>query len=171
MKNRKNYIEKNRIVFDDQEPEEGHLERFEEKLNRYSAENKDKSVKIKWIHAFAIAASVALLLGVGIRYYSAPVKVEQNPENEFFTTDNFYKRQMDSQIANIQCKLEKADTKTRKQLEDDLQSLIEENNRFVEKIQNDENEELALFYMVKHYKANLQALRFINNKLENYIEC
>lgn len=34
MKNRKEYIEKNRVLFDDKEPTEGHLDRFEALLEK-----------------------------------------------------------------------------------------------------------------------------------------
>jgi hypothetical protein len=169
MKNRRNYIKENRIILDDQEPDEGHFDRFEERLNR-SIENKNNA-KRKFIQAFSIAASVALLVWAGIRFYPSPVAEKSDESDVFLLTNDFYQGQMNEEIAGIQCKLEKANTKVRNQLEKDLQHIIEENDSFVEQIHNDENEELAVFYLMKHYKINLQALRFINHKLGNYIEC
>jgi hypothetical protein len=125
---------------------------------------------------FSIAASVALLVLVGVRFFTSPIEVdnqlvEKNLTEEFLTTDDFYRGQMDRQIADIQCKLDNTDSPAREQLERDLQSLLEENTVFVEEIQTGENAKLELFYLVKHYKTNLRALQFINEKLGKYVKC
>ncbi|GHT38481.1 hypothetical protein AGMMS49965_01990 [Bacteroidia bacterium] len=124
----------------------------------------------------SIAASIAVLVLAGVRFFTPSVEadnqlVEKRMADEFLTTDHFYRGQMDRQIADIQCKLDNTDSPARAQLERDLQSLLDENTRFVEKIQTGENEELELFYLVKHYKTNLRALQFINEKLGKYVEC
>lgn len=168
MRNWRNYIKENPTIFDDQEPEDGHFERFEERINRFTTENKKKrTLKRSIPAAFAIAASIAVLILVGVRFFS----IEQSIKDEFQTTNDFFEGQMAEQIAGIQCKLASADSQTRNRLEKDLQSIRNENKHFVEEIQGDENEELALFYLVKHYRANLRALQFINDKLGKQFEC
>jgi hypothetical protein len=178
MRKWRNYIKENPSFFDDQEPEEGHFERFEERLNRSTQrDNNKRTALIKRVSAFSIAASIAILVLVGIRFFSSPnavveeISAGQNLKEEFLTTDDFYQEQMNKQIEVIQCKLASADSQTRNQLEKDLQSIRNENKHFVKEIQNDENEELAIFYLVKHYRANLRALQFINDKLGKQFEC
>jgi len=56
-------------------------------------------------------------------------------------------------------------------LTEDLQKIIEQNNRFVEEMGKNENEEIALHYLVKHYKTNIQKLENINEKLGKYTKC
>ncbi|MDR2057913.1 MAG: hypothetical protein LBP83_06480 [Dysgonamonadaceae bacterium] len=178
MEEWRNYIKENRAIFDDQEPGEGHCKRFEERLDSFARNNKHKrTLGIKPVKVFSIAASVIVFVYIGIQFF-LPSKdagegllVGQSPANEFITTNNFYKEQMKEQIASIQCKLSATDRQNRSQLEEDLQSILDENNRFTLKIQNIENEELALFYLVKYYRTNLRTLHFINNKLGKYVEC
>ncbi|MDR0866837.1 MAG: hypothetical protein LBO74_18175 [Candidatus Symbiothrix sp.] len=176
MNDLKNYLKENKAAFDSQEPADGHFERFEERLKAVSKEKKRKrTLKIRLISTFSVAASILLIIGISIHFHASPVDTgdpfAEQTANEFSLTNDFYKEQMNEQIAGIQCKLSKADTGTQNQLEGDLQKILEENDRFVQQIQNDANEDLAIFYLVKHYKANLHALEFINHKLGNYIEC
>lgn len=162
-----NYMNENRNVFDEMEPVEGHFERFEERLNRIEAEKKRKrSLKII-LASFSVAASVLIIIFAGIRFYSSP----DEQESEFMVTNGFYKAKMNEQIAEIRCKLDKADDETRNQLENDLQKIIDENNNFAKEICNDANKELAIYYLVEHYKMNLQALQFIDDRLGNYFKC
>jgi hypothetical protein len=167
MKDERETIKENRFIWDDQEPDKGHFERFEKRLNR----------KAKLTGVFAVAASVAVLICLGMWLFLSPDKAgenelsEQSMTNEIGEVDRFYKEQMKVEISAIQCKMEKTDHQIRNQLEEDLQNIILENNRFVEKIQKDEDAELAIFYLVKHYKTNLKILQFINDKLGNYVEC
>jgi hypothetical protein len=173
MSDWKNYLNENGHVFDDKEPAEGHFERFEERLNRLAAGKKRKqTLKIRLV-AFSAAASVLLIIFAGMWFYPSSTAGEKLAEqgNEFSETEIFYKKQLDEQIAGILCKLDKADAETRIRLENDLQNIVEESDNFVKEIRNNENEELAIYYLVEHYKVNLETLHFINNKLENYFKC
>jgi hypothetical protein len=176
MNDLKNYLKENKAAFDDQEPADGHFERFEERLKAVSKEKKRKrTLKIRLISAFSAAASILLIIGIGNHFHASPIDtgepLSEQTANEFSLTNDFYQEQMNEQIADIQCKLSKADFETQNQLENDLQKILMENTLFVQQIQNDTHEDLAIFYLVKHYKANLHALEFINQKLGDYIEC
>ena len=71
----------------------------------------------------------------------------------------------------IQCKLSAVSPDIRNQLEKDLNQIVTDNKQFVQKMQNENNADLALFYLVKHYEINLRALKFISDKLGNDVEC
>jgi hypothetical protein len=173
MNDLRNHIDKNRNLFDDREPVEGHFERFEERLNRHAQENERKRrLKVRFWGTISVAASIVFVI-TGIWAYKSSNDNDSAKENfsEFTETEAFYKGQMDEQIAGIYCKLAKADDETRAILEKDLEDIIEDAANFAEEIRDVENEELATFYLVEHYAANLDALQFINDKLGEYYKC
>lgn len=179
MKELKEHIKNNRAVFDDKEPLEGHMQRFEALLNQQEKRNaKTASKKVKLITLFAVAASIAILMVVGIKFYTpqqtaSPVLVteEHRVSDEFHATNSYYNKQMQEQIADLMCKLADADPQNQARLTADLQKLIEENNRFVKEIARSDNQELAIAYLVKHYKTNIQVLENINEKLGKHTKC
>ncbi|MDR0725228.1 MAG: hypothetical protein LBF59_04370 [Prevotellaceae bacterium] len=172
MSDLKKYLEENRNIFDDKEPLDGHFERFEERLNRFDAEkNRKQTLKVRLIATYSAVASILLIIAAGIWLLRTPETETERNISEFTETEMFYQTQMDRQIAAILCKLDKADAETRNQLEKDLQTLEEDNSRFLEEIRNQNNEELAIYYLVEHYNANIETLQFINAKLGEYFNC
>ncbi len=167
-------IKNKRSLFDDKDLPEGHLIRFEALLNKQEAIKVKVSKRFKPITIFSIAASVLLVIGVGF-YFMTHNHNSNNPQiqisNEFYTTNEYYNQQMLEQIDNIMCKLSQADNETREQLTQDLESIINENSKFVTNIAQNDNEEMAIYYMVEHYKTNIQVLEFIDKKLSKQIEC
>lgn len=172
------YIGENRDVFDDKDPSFGHIERFEALLNKQETENTRRKAprRTLFIRTFAIAASIAILIGVAVTFY-APQSIDTVPTergmetNEFQVTNDFYNQQMEAQIADIMCKLAYTDNENQAQLSHDLEKIIDSNKSFVREMANSENKDMALRYLVKHYKANIQALENINEKLGKYTKC
>ncbi|GHT64489.1 hypothetical protein AGMMS50239_22300 [Bacteroidia bacterium] len=177
MKSLKNYIKENPAVFDDQEPAEGHFERFAERLNRLASEKQPKrTLKFRLITVFSAAASVFLIIMATVWLHSSPEEEkndfsEQPDKTEFSVTNRFYAEQMNEKIEHIQCKLSTVSPNVRSQLEGDLQQIVTENKQFIQKMQKENNENLAVFYLVKHYKINLHTLEFISDKLGDDGEC
>ncbi|MDR2027698.1 MAG: hypothetical protein LBQ01_09105 [Prevotellaceae bacterium] len=172
MSELKKYLKENRNIFDDQTPPDGHFERFESRLDRLAEKKKSRQTsKTRLVATVAIAASILFAVVAGIWSLKPAEKNPEQISSEFAETETFYRTQMNEQIAAIQCKLDKADEETRNQLEKDLQILTEDNNIFVEEIKEYTNEEMAIYYLVKHYSANLQSLQFINDKLGEYFNC
>ncbi len=182
MKDRRKFIDENRDLFDDQEPSLGHTERFEAMLEKHAgSEKKGKSIKrAKLIGFISIAASIAILIGVAVKF-NAPdgmgtVQQEETDGTEimiteFQTTNEYYNQQMEEQISDIMCKLANTDTENQAQLSEDLQKIIEDNTVFVDEMAKSENKEIAIKYLVKHYRTNIQALEDINEKLGKYTKC
>jgi hypothetical protein len=169
MSDLRKYLKENREIFDVHEPSDGHFERFEKRLNSTGA--KKQTSKIKFMATLSAAASILLIIAAGIWLLSTPGNDPEPDFSEFAETEIFYSRQMDEQLAAIRCKLDKADEETRIQLEKDLQSMTEDNSEFLDEIRNRKNEELAIYYLVEHYNASLETLRFINDKLGEYFNC
>jgi len=177
MESLKKFIKENRSAFDDKEPAEGHLERFEERLNLLTHEKQNKrTLRIRLITGFSVAASILLIIMAGVWFHSLPKiektdLTERSDKTEFSVTNQFYAEQMNKKIAQIQCKLAAVSPDIRNQLEKDLHQIVMDNNQFVQKMQNENNENLAVYYLVKHYKIKLQVLNFISDKLGNDVEC
>lgn len=181
---RKKYIDGNRNLFDDQEPVTGHGERFEALLNS----KMDKSIrqgtghkKKMLVSIISIAASFLLVITIATRVYlpnkenmgatlDKPVVVSTIPD-EFRTVNEYYDRQMKGYISNIMCKLGHTDPQNQARLAADLEQIIENNSAFVNEMLQNENEKVAVRYLKKHYKANMQALENIDKKLEKYTDC
>jgi len=177
MESLRNYLKENRAVFEDKEPAEGHFERFEERLARFISEKQPKkTLNVRLVTVFSAAASVLLIIAAVVWLYFSPEIRDrdmslQPDKNEFSITNQFYAEQMNEQIERIQCKLSVVNPGIRNQLEEDLHQIVMENEQFVQKMQNENNEDLAIFYLVKHYRVNLHTLEFISDKLGNDVEC
>lgn len=179
MKELREHIKNNRVVFDDKEPSDGHMGRFEALLDQQEEKiTKIAFKKVKLVTLFAAVASIAILVVVGIKFYepqqatnSVQVAEEHRVSDEFHATNSYYNKQMQEQIADLMCKLANADPQNQARLNADLQKLIEENNRFVKEIARSDNQELAIAYLVKHYKTNIQVLENINEKLGKHTKC
>jgi hypothetical protein len=169
----KKYLEENRSVFDDKEPQNEHFERFEVRLNSLAAAKKYKrKLKIRRVATFSAAASILLIVAAGVWLLTpSPRNGAMQHTNEFAEAETFYRVQMNEQIAAILCKIDNADAETRNQLKKDLQNLAAANNELVEEIRSNKDEELAIYYLVKHYSLNLEILQLIDEKLSEYFSC
>jgi hypothetical protein len=177
--NRKKYIEDNRPFFDDKEPDAGHFERFEALLEKQDEEKKQSKParKVRLFSLISVAASVAILIAVSVKFL-APGSIDVLPtqenggvKTEFEATNEYYNQQMQEQIADIMCKLAYTDTENQAQLTTDLQKLVDSNTAFVEEMKKSDNQEIAIHYLVKHYRTNIQVLENINEKLGKYTKC
>lgn len=188
MKDLKDYIKENRELFDDREPSYGHMARFEALLDKNKEELSDDEVgqkpkkRIPLIGIVSVAASIALIIGLAF-HFSAPGTIDSrgvansNEEkhiqmsDEFRTTNEYYNRQMSQQISDIMCKLAYTDVENQAQLTKDIQKIVDSNKDFVKDMSENEDEGLAIHFLVKHYEANIQVLENINEKLGKYTKC
>lgn len=180
MKDLKDYIKNNREAFDDQDPPAGHSERFEALLDKKDQiEVKKGTKRHNFLKYISVAASIAVLVVIGFRFYE-PNKIiptNQGTENiqsisdEFMATNDYYQQQMETQITDIMCKLSNTNTEDQAQLSEDLKQIVDNNKAFVDEMANNDNKELAIHFLVKHYKKNIQILENINEKLGKHTKC
>lgn len=174
-------IENNRGLFDDQEPAAGHIGRFEALLDKQSASDKKPRQKVRLMWALSAVASIAVLFFIGIKIFipdngqMATTTITPTENNslseEFIATNDYYNQQMEERIANIMCKLVQTDEENQKQLIADLEKIRVKNTEFVKEMRVNENTEVALHFLVKHYKTNIQVLKNIDEKLGKYANC
>lgn len=173
MRDLKEYIQFNRNLFDDECPAPGHIKRFEKRLDYF---NNKKNKTNRLFFRISIAASLILVIGLGSYYFYLNkgfpnVVAQKEISDPFIITNEYFLEQMDNQISEIECKLVNVDNVVREQVVADLKNVVEENTLFVENIRNDLDEELAMMYLVRHYRSNIEALRLINNRLGIFVEC
>ncbi|NDV95618.1 hypothetical protein D0T84_11945 [Dysgonomonas sp. 521] len=178
MDNIRKKIEGDRDLFDDKEPSLGHAGRFEALLKKQVKPEAKRAKRVKLISIFSVAASIAVLIAVAIRVYtpgdigdSIPVPTEINASDEFRTTNSFYNQQMEEKIADIMCKLAYTDSENQERLTKDIQRIVASNEDFVKEIASNEDQEMAIHYLVKHYKTNINVLENIDEKLGKHTKC
>lgn len=178
MKDIRNKIEQNRDLFDDQEPSFGHMERFEALLKNQNEQNHKHTKKVRLVTILSVAASIAVLIAIAVRFYSPgdgsngiPTTETISATDEFKTTNDYYNQKMEEKIADIMCKLAYTDPENQAQLTKDIQKIIDSNDDFVNEIAKSENPEMAINYLVKHYKKNIDVLENIDEKLGKYTKC
>lgn len=179
MKDRRKFIDENRELFDDKELPAGHVERFEGLLKSKQEPVKQKPAKrVRIISIISVAAAIAVLCMIAIKVY-IPSSVNITPETDgtemgtdkFQATNEHYNQLMEQEIADIMCKAAHTDEDNQRQLSADLEQIKRSNADFVEEMANNEDKEIALKYLVKHYEVNIRVLEDINNKLGRYTNC
>jgi len=171
-------IEQNRDLFDDQEPSFGHMERFEALLNNQTEQKHKHTKKVRLITLLSVAASIAVLIAIAVRFYSPgdggngiPTPEVISATDEFNTTNDYYNQKMEEKIADIMCKLAYTDPENQARLTRDIQRIIDSNNDFISEIAKGEDKEAAIHFLVKHYKTNIDVLENIDEKLGKYTKC
>lgn len=179
MKDIRKYIDENREQFDDKELPAGHMERFEALLkNQEKPVEKIPAKRVRLISIISVAAAIAVLCLLAIKVY-IPNNVNITPglegteiETESFqATNEHYDELMQQKIADIMCKLAYTDQENQALLTADLEELMKSHTEFVKEMAHNENKEIAMHYLINHYKTNIQVLDNINEKLGKYTKC
>lgn len=190
MKDRKKRIDQYRQRIDNLELLDDHNKRFEALLDqKYPKDIKRKEQNVQntkkiMFTIISIAAACILVFTISRHLFDtsmmndnehSQLQAGENSEKdftqEFAETNQFFSQQMNQEIENIKCKLPYTDTENRKLLSKDIDQLLKSNQEFLIEIEQSENPELAINYLVKHYQINLATLQFINEKLGKYIKC
>lgn len=177
MKEFDKYIRDNRDKFDDKEPPVGHIDRFEALLDKEMGRSGIKEKRYRLITVLSIAASLTIVVLFGVHFFTTDIEDDRSDNNSFMVSNEFiqaneyYKSQMEERITEIMCKIDQADTETKIELQKDLSTILNENKSFIERIKQNNNQELAIFYLVQHYETNIEVLDFINEKLGKHLKC
>ena len=171
----KKYINDNRSLFDDKEPETNHINRFEEILKTKSKKEHRHFLIKRTSIILSIAASVAILVTLFVKnntYTDPIIPIENNHSiSGFQQTNEYYSQQMKEQISDIMCKLAHTDREDQEILTEDLERIMSENSDFINEIVQNENKEQAVHYLIKHYKTNIRILEDINKRLGRNTNC
>jgi len=159
----KTYIERHRPQFDTEEPAAGHLERFEAKLTAAQQPIATRRIVKHW-NLYAVAASVLLLISLGINWFSSSEQHE-NPPIEICddpaTMKYCYLNRMNDTARLIDELTQNIDPFEREIIQMEVASIIEDNQSFDEELPSELSPERAQAIMSDYYRHNLEALQGI----------
>lgn len=147
--------------FDLQEPQAGHLERFERKLNRSSNE---KKYSWKWL---SVAASIVLLIGFYLGSLQQPKTfdlADVSPKME--EVQNYFIRTINQELKTIE-KNRSLNTETViESALNELEELEESYALFVKELNKNRNQAKIINAMIKNYQQRLQILENVLQQIE-----
>ena len=161
MNNLEKYIRENKSRFDE-EPQAGHFERLQEKVNRKSG----RIAALSW--GVSIAASIAIVLTVGIIVQQQTGK----QKNETFICENVgnmkscYLKKMNVVAGQIETLSKNLDEWDRLQVMNDVQNIIDTaHSGFESEIPEELPEKQAKAILSDYYRQNLEGLEMIKKDL------
>ncbi len=156
-------------TFDTEEPMKGHEDRFLEKLSAAQGVVSIKRTKRNWWRPLSIAASVVLLIGLGIGFLTEPISVENKVAKispEASQTHFYFANLIEEQVRE----LEKQDSpETRKIIEDtmaQLQKLEQDYKRLEEDLLNGGDSKLILSAMITNFQTRIDLLEEVMNQVD-----
>jgi len=155
------YISENKNLFDE-EPATGHFERLQQKMNRKSR----RIVALSW--GVSIAASVAIILSIGIIVQKHPVKQENGRIICENTTDmkSCYINKMNVVAGKIDLLTKNLDSWDRQQVMNDVQNIIDvAGSGFESEIPQELPANETRSILSDYYRQNLESLKSIEKEL------
>lgn len=147
--------------FDFQEPHQGHLERFERKLNSGKSEQK---FSWKWL---SVAASIVLVIGfyLGSNHQKNQMDLaDVSPKME--EVQDYFVRTINHELRTLE-QNRNLDTETViEQALNELEDLEESYNMFLTELNNDGNQTKVINAMIKNYQQRLQVLENVLEQIE-----
>ncbi len=156
--------------FDTEEPKAGHDARFLEKLNRGSKVVELKSIKNPWWKPLSIAASIAVLLTVGIGFFNNSQTVEEQVAEispEVANTQFYFASLIEEQVKELQGE---SAPETERIISDTMDQLtkLEVNSKMLESdLLNGGNSKLILSAMITNFQTRIDLLKEVMNKIES----
>ena len=155
--------------FDTEEPREGHQQRFLDKLNESQGTISLLKAKRSYWKPLSIAASIVLLIGLGISFYNSPQTVEARVAEispEASQTHFYFANLIEQQVKE----LEQQSTPETKAIIDDtmlqLQKLEEDYNKLETDLLNGGDSKLILSAMIMNFQTRIDLLQEVMNQID-----
>ena len=166
MKNLETYLKNNNHEFDCEEPNIGHFNRFEAKLNKVKSTK--KHTLIQGLSYVAVAASIILLFGVwlGSNFQSNEMQLAQvSPEMQ--ETQTYFTTLINNELATIETE---RNASTEQLVNDALNQLttLESNYKklTLALAENPENKRI-IYAMISNFQQRIDILQDVLNQIEN----
>ncbi|MGI9546818.1 MAG: hypothetical protein ACR2MM_06265 [Flavobacteriaceae bacterium] len=154
--------------FDNEEPKAGHKQRFIEKLNTSKGVVTLKPQRRNWWKPISIAASVALLLSLGIGYYGNQQSVEQRVAEispEASQTHFYFANLIEEQVKVLE---EQSNPETKEVIADamiQLQKLEENYTKLENDLLEGGDSKLILSAMITNFQTRIDLLEEVMNQI------
>ena len=157
-------------TFDMKEPQEGHQDRFLEKLNVSQGIVSIQKKKNSWWRPLSIAASVAILLGVGFSVFNTSTSIDQQVAEispEVSQTQFYFASLIDEQVKELE---NESTPETKKIIDDTMIQLakLDTNYKTLEQdLLNGGNSKLILSAMITNFQTRIDLLQNVLDQVEN----
>ena len=157
-------------TFDMKEPQEGHQDRFLEKLNVSQGIVSIQKKKNSWWRPLSIAASVAILLGVGFSVFNTSTSIDQQVVEispEVSQTQFYFASLIDEQVKELE---NESTPETKKIIDDTMIQLakLDTNYKTLEQdLLNGGNSKLILSAMITNFQTRIDLLQNVLDQVEN----
>lgn len=153
------FIKDNYEEFNNNEPTDGHFERFETKLR-----NNRTPKRIHFKPYYWIAASlIGLVIASG--FYFSYQKSHSNAcilSAEVQNVQNYYSAQMNEEIEKLQIVLDDVNPETREKIMKDVEIMKSDSENLPEIFCDGSNNKKAVAVIVRHYEAKIKAVQSIS---------
>lgn len=166
MDNLKNIIDNNRAQFDNFEPENGHFERFQQKIKK----GKDRKKSIIY-PALRIAAVALIIILAGMLIFTRSlihdIKLQATSANSELKEVQVYYTNLTNQKYNEIRSLDLPDNEQKKMLMDELKQMDNVYQVLMKDLKTNPNDERIINALIQHYQLKLDVMNQILNQLYN----
>ena len=163
-------IRKNRERYNVHEPAEGHVDRFEAKLNE--AFPREVSVKVSWRRMMRYAAAIILIAGLSailtIKFMGGSSSLQADPaEEELAEVMDHYNRMADQKLEQINSCVQSDNeaVKVDEIAKADIAKLEQDAEVLQEELKNDNNNKRILDALVNNYRTRIKLLDNILDRI------
>ena len=152
--------------FDQNEPHEGHAQRFFNKLQQQQMVTNKKSNKLVWLRPLSIAASIVFVIGIGFSILKSSNTLTNELPVEVVQTENYFSNLIAQQVEEIN----KLQTPENKLLIDDaMQQLKQLENDYLlleKQLENQGNTKFILSAMITNFQTRINLLQDVLLNIE-----
>jgi len=163
------YIQDNRHEFDMQEPQEGHMDRFAQKLQAQDTQ-KPKVIQMKTFWQISKVASIIILVfisGLWVRdnVFSSKETVLSEISPEYKEVEYYYNTQINTRLVQIKETDVIEDKQQKELLLKELEEMDSIYTQLSQELEANPNDERVINAMISHYKLKLNVLNKILDQL------
>ncbi|MRT94073.1 hypothetical protein [Ancylomarina sp. 16SWW S1-10-2] len=165
MKDIENIIKQNRENFDSEEPNEDHINRFQQKLQTHH----DKS-RWQWKELMKIAAIIAIVMTASFASYQfRDIRTPQfsfgELSPEYQEVENYFKINIDKQLSIISQLTKTTDNHDKSSINKELESMDEMYNQLEKELQTNPNDERIIQAIIEYFQVKNDILNRIVQQL------
>lgn len=170
MKDLDNIIQENRSSFDAFEPDDGHFDRFEQKLNEFNSKNKQSKFSFGYLLKAAAVAVLMILSGLWVYDNFSNQTIKQgialsDVSPEYSEVELYYTQQVNKKYNEID-NLNFIDSTQKSILMDELHEMDKMYEGLKKDLTTNPSDERVINAMIKHYQLKVEVMNQIVLQLE-----
>ena len=164
------FVKNNEVLFNAEEPPEGHFDRFQAKLDRKSGKSRSLLYRsMKYAAVIILLISGFLIYDQGNIFNKNDVFAENiNEDNDFSEASSYYDSQINqkfTELNNITCKQGEGQKEI---VNNDLNELSKSFEDLENELNNNPNNPMIRNAMINNYQMRIDVLDMVINKLKTY---